>query len=913
MNFKLALFTAFRIGILSSVLLVCSKFNSLSQGFLHVDGKRIVNGAGENVILRGIGTGNWMLMEGYMMKTEGIAGTQHEFEAKLIEIIGEEKTKIFFDSWLTNHFTQADVDSMKAWGFNSVRVAMHYKWFTLPVEEEINPGSNTWLLKGFQILDNLLEWCSENEMYLILDLHAAPGGQGKNADISDYDPTKPSLWESQANKDKTVALWKMLASRYRNEPWIGGYDLINETNWDFPEGNNSQMRQLFERITDAIREVDNNHIIFIEGNSYANDHSGLTPPWDDNLVYSFHKYWSGTSSADLDWIKALRDEYNVPLWMGESGENSNTWYTDFVTLCESNNIGWSWWPVKKNSINNVLNVPINKEYEDLIKYWKGEISTKPTESEAFKAVMEWSENHKIENCKVQYDVIDALIRQPHTNTVIPFKKHNFNEPIFFSDFDFGKNGIAYHDNDVAYYGGNWTAWNTGWEMRNDGVDIQKCEDTGYITNGFNVGWTENGEWMQYSLKSDSNAIYKLSVRHASGLSGGSKFRIEINGADVTKELSLPSTGGWQKWQTSTFDSIIVPAGNIKIKYLISKGSSNLSYFSFHQPKSARSIEFEALKAKTSTEGSHVFITCNKDISSLNSEIKANDFQLLIDNVPVEIISVSKDTLLSSVLVLEVNADYFSDNVLSVSYSGESVKSDKQQLENFTNLEVENRLPVTHIIPGKIEAEDFRFNNGLSLEQCTDTGGGLNTGYSSAGEYLDYQVHVKQTGFYTLNYRVATEYSNAEVILQVGDGESFIPLDTMTFEPTGGWQAWNSQSANIRLVEGYYFIRILIKQGEHNLNWIDFDLVTNAESLLKDDKVTIYPNPANDKLNIRFLKRQYQTISLKIISIHGNVVKQIMSSSGKNIVLDINGLQTGVYILQIKGDDMTRSERFIKLK
>ena len=99
-----------------------------AQGFLHADGKNIVNGTGENILLKGIGTGNWMLMEGYMMKTEGMAGTQHEIEAKLIELIGEDNTETFFNTWLENHFTKRDVDSMKVWGFNSVRVAMHYKW-----------------------------------------------------------------------------------------------------------------------------------------------------------------------------------------------------------------------------------------------------------------------------------------------------------------------------------------------------------------------------------------------------------------------------------------------------------------------------------------------------------------------------------------------------------------------------------------------------------------------------------------------------------------------------------------------------------------------------------------------------------------------------------------------------------------
>ena len=895
----------FRIIIVS--LLICFGYSSSSQGFLHADGKNIVNGAGENVILRGIGTGNWMLMEGYMMKTEGIAGTQHEFEAKLIETIGEEKTKTFFDTWLANHFTKTDVDSMKAWGFNSVRVAMHYKWFTLPVEKELNPGSNTWLLKGFRMIDNLLEWCGENEMYLILDLHAAPGGQGKNADISDYDPSKPSLWESQANKDKTVALWKMLASRYSKKSWIGGYDLINETNWTFPEGNNSQMRELFGRITDAIREVDKNHIIFIEGNSYANDHSGLTPPWDDNLVYSFHKYWSGTSSSDLDWIKALRDEYDVPLWMGESGENSNTWYTDFVHLCESNNIGWSWWPVKKNSINNVLNVPINKEYENLIKYWRGEISIKPSETKAFNAVMQWAENHKIENCKVQYDVIDALIRQPHTNEILPYKENKLREPIYFSDFDLGKNGIAYLDNDVANYGGEWTAWNTGWELRNDGVDIEKCRDLGDVTNGYNVGWTETGEWMQYSLKSDSTAIYKLTVRHASGASG-SKFRIKVNGADVSGELSLPKTGGWQNWQTATFNDIIVPAGNIKIKYINTKGGSNLSYFKFSEPKSAKNTDFEALAAITSAKGSQIFISCNKDITS--SEFKSSDFQLLRNGSPIDISLVTKDSSQSSVLILEIDAEIFSDNNLTLSYTGSSVTSGEQLLKDFSNLEIENNLPVTHLVPGKIEAEDFYFNNGLSLEQCSDQNGGLNTGHSAAGEYLDYHVHVTKTGIYSLNYRVATEHSDAGVVLQVGDGESFSSIDTMMFKKTNGWQSWESQSSTVRLEEGYYFIRVLIKQGEHNLNWFNFDLVTSTEKVLQKNDIVIYPNPAKEKLTVAFSERQYKPLTLKIINMQGSIVKQSTVQYERTVVVDLEGLQNGIYILQTAGGDMHKGKRFI---
>ena len=112
---------------------------------------------------------------------------------------------------------------------------MHYDLFTLPIQDEPVSGENTWIDLGFSMVDNLLDWCESNNMYLILDLHAAPGGQGFGSDINDYDPNLPSLWESEENKNKTIALWGKLAERYSDEPWIGGYDLLNETHWDLAE------------------------------------------------------------------------------------------------------------------------------------------------------------------------------------------------------------------------------------------------------------------------------------------------------------------------------------------------------------------------------------------------------------------------------------------------------------------------------------------------------------------------------------------------------------------------------------------------------------------------------------------------------------------------------------------------------
>ena len=336
-----------------------------TEGFLRARGGRIVDGQGREVILRGMGLGGWMLQEGYMLGVKK-EGTQHSLQARIAELVGQEDCARFYQLWLENHMTRADVDLLAGAGFNSIRLPMHYNLFTLPIQQEPIQGSNTWLTTGFEITDHLLAWCKANRMYLILDLHASPGGQGKDANISDADPAKPSLWESDANQNKTVALWRRLAERYANEPWIGGYDLLNEPNWTFEgkdkngkdDSRNQPLWDLYQAITRAIRQVDKNHMLIIEGNGWGNNYNGFPGPWEDDLVFSFHKYWNPNTPESIARFLALRQKFHVPLWLGESGENNNQWFRECVALVETNHIGWAWWPYKKaSSESSVLTIP----------------------------------------------------------------------------------------------------------------------------------------------------------------------------------------------------------------------------------------------------------------------------------------------------------------------------------------------------------------------------------------------------------------------------------------------------------------------------------------------------------------------------------------------------------------------------
>lgn len=213
------------LALLSALLLLATVTHG--QGFLHTQDKKIVNEKGGEVILRGVGLGGWMLQEGYMLRVRSNGQQQHVIRRRLEDLIGNERTDAFYTAWLANHTRKADIDSLAAWGFNSVRLPMHYNLYTLPADQEPTPGANTWLDQGFAMTDSLLQWCKANKLYLILDLHAAPGGQGNDVNISDRDPAKPSLWQSVHNQQKTIALWRKLAERYANEPYIGAYDIIN--------------------------------------------------------------------------------------------------------------------------------------------------------------------------------------------------------------------------------------------------------------------------------------------------------------------------------------------------------------------------------------------------------------------------------------------------------------------------------------------------------------------------------------------------------------------------------------------------------------------------------------------------------------------------------------------------------------
>lgn len=903
-----------QVPLLLLMLCILSPLGTSAQGFLHTNGKAIVDGAGDTVLLKGMGLGGWMVQEGYMLQTAGFANPQHKIRQKIEELIGPADTDSFYNAWLNNHVQKVDIDSLKSWGFNSVRLPMHYNLYTLPIEDEPIAGEQTWLTKGFELTDSLISWCKQNQMYVILDLHAAPGGQGYDAGISDYDDTKPSLWESAENRDKTVALWKRLAERYANEPWVAGYDLLNETNWNLPGG--TMLRALYGEITDSIRTVDTNHIIFIEGNWFANDFTGLTPPWDNNMVYSPHKYWSTNDQASIQWVLDIRNTYNIPLYLGETGENSNTWFRDAIALFDEHEIGWAWWPMKKvESIAGPLSAIKQQGYQDLLDYWSNG-GTPPSSAVAKASLMELAEGFKMENCFYQKDVIDAMFRQPYDDSAIPFRTQNIPGIVYATDFDMGVAGAAYNDEDLATYHvstGNYTAWNQGWSYRNDGVDVEKIDDV-LNSNGYGVGWLGAGEWMQYDVDIDSSAVYTVEMRVAAGGENG-KFHLAVGEAEITPSIAVATTGGWQNWQTITVQNVILSETDPKLRFYMERDGFNLSSMKFIPGPATNSLPTTFLNGYT-RDASTIQITVNKSMAApLNASTA--DFEIRVNGTPVTINQVTLSPENARILLFDVNHTFIFSDQITISYTGTLAQAiDGTALNTFTQEEIENRIPIIHPIPGRIEAEAYFFQQGIQLENTTDLGGGQNIGYLDQGDYLDYYVSVSASGLYNVTYRTAAQSEIGGVQLQrIDSNGAAIVLHTIDFQPTGGWQTWQNTSQSVVLPEGDHQLRILIKKPLFNMNWFEFTAPTNMDAPELGAQLVTYPNPGTGRYTVEAKLPNREDVRISVLNGLGQEIylNQLAATSEFVLSLDLKTYPAGTYFLRVQSDSgLQLNRRLIKL-
>jgi len=381
------------------------------KAFVYVKGKEVFFPDGKAFIMRGTNLGNWLVPEGYMFKFKDV-NSPRMISQVFHELIGPSATDSFWKTFVNNYITEGDVRYMKSIGMNSIRVPFNYRLFTTEkYMGESNPN------RGFELLDRLISWCKKEQLYILLDMHCAPGGQtGDNIDDGEG---YPFLFESERDQQLTIDIWKRIATRYNNEPIIIGYDLLNEPIAHYFDAAyfNPKLEGLYKRITAAIRQVDKNHLIFLGGAQWNSNFAPFGKPFDDKLVYTFHKYWTPPTQEVIQSYIDFSDKHNVPIYCGETGENTNPWIDSFRTTMEAAKIGWHFWPYKKmDDARGVVTFPRPPAYDSLIHYAESARKNfadirklRPKDMTAIRQAMNtYLEQCRFENCRPNLGYIKAL-------------------------------------------------------------------------------------------------------------------------------------------------------------------------------------------------------------------------------------------------------------------------------------------------------------------------------------------------------------------------------------------------------------------------------------------------------------------------------------------------------------------------
>lgn len=389
-----------------TTLSLCLLPSTLSAQFAHTRQKEIVDSSGKPLLLRGTNLGNWMVPEGYMWMFEGGPQSAREIEGLVTELLGPPKAAAFWRQYRESYVTRQDIHLLHEAGFNSIRVPLHYKFFEADNSE------------GFSLLDHVVEWSRQEGIYVILDLHAAPGGQtGSNIDDSDG---YPWLYDSPQEQTHLIAIWQRLARHYKDNPTVLGYDLLNEPIPHYPSLRllNGKLEPLYKKLTSAIRQVDTHHIFFLGGAQWDGNFSVFGQPFDGNTAYTFHKYWSKTDQTVIQQYLDFREKYNVPIWIGESGENTDEWITQFVALLEKNDIGWAFWPYKKMAKTSaVVTIPPPAGWDQITAFAKlprgtghveERLKVRPDQETIDKAFAGLLENIQLQHCHANAGYLTAL-------------------------------------------------------------------------------------------------------------------------------------------------------------------------------------------------------------------------------------------------------------------------------------------------------------------------------------------------------------------------------------------------------------------------------------------------------------------------------------------------------------------------
>ncbi len=330
----------------------------------------------------------------------------------LRQAVGPDDADEFWQRFKESYITREDIRFIASTGANTIRLPFNYRIFTDEDYMGLKASQD-----GFARVDELVEWCREEGLYLILDMHDAPGGQtGDNIDDSyGY----PWLFESEASQRLFCDIWRSIAERYRDETTILGYELLNEPiapYFDNVDQLNARLKEIYRMGVEAIREVDNNHIILLGGAQWNGNFTPLDGcNFDDKIMYTCHRYGGGTSADAIRSFIDFRDRTGRPMYMGEIGHNTYEWMSEFCRTMQQNDIGYTFWPYKKIGSSSWVGFEAPEGWQQIVEFSQarrgsyGEIREARGDMQAMRRSLDdMVEAVRFENCRIDTLYIRAI-------------------------------------------------------------------------------------------------------------------------------------------------------------------------------------------------------------------------------------------------------------------------------------------------------------------------------------------------------------------------------------------------------------------------------------------------------------------------------------------------------------------------
>ncbi len=320
----------------------------------------------KEILFSGLGIGTWLNLEHFML---GIPATDSQIRKTFQEVYTKATADEFFRQFTLNFVTEEDFRFLKEMGINLLRVPFHYHLFI----DDQNPS--VYKEEGFFYFDRLMTMARKYEIYILPDLHSVPGGQNPDWH-SDNQTGYPQFWHYKAFRDQMVLLWQAIADRYKEEPFLLGYDLLNEP---FLIPKDDLIDEFYKDVTTAIRKVDKNHILFLEGDFFAMDFSCIHSIDDEQTALAFHYYptvWEpNLFNKNYDRNKRkqefetvfrkliqIREQFSRPILCGEAGydiDKEDLSFTiglveDTLDLFKKYEVSWTLWCYKDAQFMGVV-------------------------------------------------------------------------------------------------------------------------------------------------------------------------------------------------------------------------------------------------------------------------------------------------------------------------------------------------------------------------------------------------------------------------------------------------------------------------------------------------------------------------------------------------------------------------------